>query len=140
MDLLVVIVVGKAVWCLEIKCPYCLKGCSKEDIENRSSCLETVGNTTFLKRDHSYFYQVQAQLRISGRKYCDFVAWTEKTLFVERISIDDAFWHINVQSAKTFFHLVVLPEPELMGKYFTRNKESLQDARHVQPMIVHLNS
>lgn len=124
--------------CLEIKCPYCLKGCSKEDVENRSSCLETVGNRTFLKRDHSYFYQVQAQLGISGRKYCDFVLWTEKSLFVERISFDDYFWQVNAQSAKTFFHLVILPE--LMGKYFTRNKESLQDAKQLQPMIVHLNN
>ena len=45
-------------------------------------------------------------------KYIDFVIWTEKALFVERIFPDSNFWEQNVPKAKEVFLRDILPEPE----------------------------
>ena len=65
---------------VEIKCPLCLEG---KKIENMGSnfCLgKNAGDVvSTLKRDHAYYYQVQVQMHVSGRRYCDFVVWEEST-------------------------------------------------------------
>ena len=38
-----------------------------------------------LNRSHKYFYQVQMQLFVSKRLYCDFVVWSPEMMCVERI-------------------------------------------------------
>ena len=42
-------------------------------------------NTVELKRTHAYYCQVQGQLAITERKWCDFVVFTKKEISVERI-------------------------------------------------------
>ena len=38
-----------------------------------------------LDTSYAYYYQVQAQIKPCGANFGDFVAWSEKELFVERI-------------------------------------------------------
>lgn len=65
---------GKGV--LEVKCPYCIKdGLPQEDQEN--FCMTQKNGKWSLRRDHAYYYQVQAQLNVCKLTYCDFVVWTE---------------------------------------------------------------
>ena len=45
-----------------------------------------------LKDTHTYYAQVQGQMAITGRKWCDFVVYTKKGLSVQRIVYDYAFW------------------------------------------------
>ena len=45
-----------------------------------------------LDKTHAYCYQVQAQLNITGKKFADFVVWTEKDLHIERINKDSVFF------------------------------------------------
>ena len=104
----------------EIKCPFTFKDakicdaagqknfCLKKD-EDGNICLDT---------HHAYYFQVQAQIFICGVEYCDFVVWTTKDLFVQRILPDLEFWENAVCTTLELFNKCVLPE--LVGKWFTR--------------------
>lgn len=104
---------------MEIKCPFCQHGNSiLEAAEDRQFCLETVDGRTFLKKEHVYFYQVQCQLAVTGRAFCDFCVWTGKELFIQRIRLDPDFVNGALERIANFFRKCVLPE--LLAKYFTR--------------------
>ena len=45
-----------------------------------------------LKRDHAYYAQVQGQMGITDAQWCDFIVYTSKGLYVERIAFDAVFW------------------------------------------------
>ena len=45
-----------------------------------------------LKRNHAYFTQVQGQMGVTGCKWCDFIVYTSKGLYVERIPFEPAVW------------------------------------------------
>ena len=83
----------------EIKCP-----CSHrhqtpfEAAESGSFCcrLELNSDQTKrlkLKHSHPYFCQVQGQMVITEREWCDFVIYTEKGINIERIWYDPEFWN-----------------------------------------------
>ena len=60
--------------CGEVKCPYSIDDCDFDSYTAKeSACLEKVNGKIRLKTNHQYYYQVQQQLRISGRQFCDFV-------------------------------------------------------------------
>lgn len=71
-----------------------------------------------LNKDHAYYYQVQCQLLVSEIKSCDFVVWTTKDFFVEKIMFDEIFCNDMVDCCKLFFKKAVLPE--LVGKLYSR--------------------
>lgn len=81
-------------------------------------CLKTVNNNLELSWSHQYFYQVQCQMLVTGKGFCDFIVWTEKDMFVERISIDTTIREQIVMKSKNFFKAVILPE--LVGKFYSR--------------------
>ena len=105
--------------CLEIKCPFCSKDqFIFEAAENKKFCLDKVSNGFQLSKNHPYYYQVQAQIHICGRKYCDFYVWTEKDYHVERILPEPNFWADCIEKCASFFQLCLLPE--LVGKFYSR--------------------
>ncbi|XP_060753973.1 uncharacterized protein LOC132864548 [Neoarius graeffei] len=108
---------------LEIKCPYCKCGDTHEQAaEDKDFCLQNMGGQISLKRNHTYFYQVQAQLNISSSEYCDFVVLTQdNTLFIERIVKDADFFQQALENVTSFFKLGVLPE--LLAKWYTRSTD-----------------
>ena len=56
------------------------------DTEDRQFCLEKQPTGELkLKVSHDYYLQVQAQLSMCGKVYCDFVCWTTASIHVERI-------------------------------------------------------
>ena len=76
-----------------------------------------------LKRDHAYFNQVQMQLFVTKKSYCDFILWTEKdssTPFIKRIILDEAFVVKELQIAEEFDKKCILPE--LIAKVFSAPK------------------
>ena len=89
---------GKGV--IEVKCPY---SCKQKSFEQR-----TEDSQFFLKQDekgdlyldpyHAYYFQVQAQLKFCSASYADFVVWTEKELFVQRIFPEEPFISIVLYS------------------------------------------
>ena len=64
------------------------------------------------------------QLQCTGTAYCDFVVWSEKSIFIERIHPDHEFWSVNVEKAKQFVLKGILPE--LLGKWFSRPPKPTQ--------------
>ena len=63
-----------------------------EDDDPGNFCMTKIDGEWSLKRDHSYFFQVQTQLQVCRLSYADFVLWTETGTIIERIYVDPSFW------------------------------------------------
>ena len=78
----------------EVKCPY-----TKFHVTPLDACsdpnffMEKINDKEYrLKRDHAYYAQVQGQMGITGSKWCDFIVYTSKGLYVERVTFDSDYW------------------------------------------------
>lgn len=117
---------------LEVKCPYKTRELFPAQIAaTRDGCLTSIEGELQLKREHCYYYQVQMQMLVSKRMYCDFVVWTLKDTFIERICFSESFCNTMLSRCKEYFSTAVLPE--LCFKYWT-NKEGEQAAAVDDPM------
>ena len=87
--------------------------------------MEEDNDSLRLKEDHTYYYQVQLQMKICQVDYADFVVWKEEDLFVQRITIEKEFIDDAMKRAEPFVKQGILPE--LVGKWFTRQKTSLNE-------------
>lgn len=107
----------------EIKCPYSHRDSTvAEALGSKNFCLQQNDTGVNLTQNHAYYYQVQMQLFITGTDYCDFIIWTPKDIYIERIVPDNDFWDNAVTKATLFFNRCILPE--LVGKWFTRPSSS----------------
>ena len=79
---------------VEVKCPYKYRDLHPEDAAQQTDfcCKLSADKVVELKRKHQYFAQVQGQLAITERKWCDFVIYTKKGVSIERIEYDSEFW------------------------------------------------
>ena len=94
---------------LEIKCPYSQRDvtpmqacdspgfcCSIISIQDKSSIC--------LRKEHPYFSQVQGQMGIGKRPWCDFVIHTTKGTAIQRIKFDKVFWDQELLPKLTEFY------------------------------------
>ena len=96
---------------LEIKCPWTHRDKSVIDYTKlEASCLEVVDNKIALKKSHSYYYQVQMQLAVTGYSWCDFFLCTTKDSFQQKIYFDKSFWLVNKCKLEMFHSKVVVKE------------------------------
>ena len=105
---------------VEIKCPARAEKLSLFDLctkkEYKSTfCLQHIDDKYELKKRNSYYYQIQGQLHITRRNWCDFVVWTPSLtiddLFVERIYYDDSLWSNTIYPRLHRFYMgSMLPE------------------------------
>ena len=102
---------------VEVKCPYKYRGYAPiEACLNADFFCELVtqssGDQAFqLKRSHSYYCQVQGQMAITGRAWCDFVVFTSKGIAIERIGFDKLFWENELlPKLVDFFDNCLAPE------------------------------
>ena len=58
-----------------------------------------------LKKNHQYFYQIQAQLLL----WCDFVIWIPSKIYVEKIYYDKKFIEEAISKARMFYFNIFLP-------------------------------
>ena len=70
------------------------------------------------EKNHAYYYQVQFQIFISEKDYCDFIVWTTNDYYYERIEPDEEFWSTVSVKAKEFFEKVIILE--LIGKHYSK--------------------
>lgn len=95
---------------VEIKCPYSIKDLPPvAAVNNRNFFMSKDENGMHLKKSHAYFYQVQGQMAICERSYCDFVCWTPEGTAIERICKDQAFFDVVKEKLDEFFVKVILP-------------------------------
>lgn len=94
----------------EIKCPYKYRELTPADACKHSDfccklAVQSDGRINVeLKRNHSYYSQIQGQLAITERKWCDFVIFTNKGISIERIQFDHAFWEDKLLPKLTNFY------------------------------------
>lgn len=98
---------------VEIKCPSSASALTPlEAIKSKKVvfCTEDAGGIK-LKRNHNYFYQVQAQMKIAKKNFSYFVLWTPKALLYEKIIKEPTFWSDDKMLKLTqFYFKCVLPE------------------------------
>lgn len=99
---------------IEVKClPSVEEELESAVKKKKTLCLEmSPENQLQLKRKHNYFYQIQEQLSITNRKWCDLVVLTKADeLYIERIEVDRALWeNFMVPKLKKFYFGCILPE------------------------------
>ncbi|KAK7502268.1 hypothetical protein BaRGS_00006632 [Batillaria attramentaria] len=96
---------------LEVKCPSSHKDLTPEEACNdKKFFCELVNGSVHLKKGYNYYYQVQGQMGISGRTWCDFVVWTLKGMSIERIAFDESHWQTMLTKLKGFYVDAVVPE------------------------------
>ena len=98
---------------VEVKCPFSFRQFTPIDAAKSASffCeLSSSGSNLKLKHSHQYYCQVQGQMAITGRKWCDFVVYTEQGISVERISFDSEFWKDLLQRLISFYDNCLAPE------------------------------
>ena len=78
---------------LETKCPYKHRDCHPLEIVDPSFYLHNVDGVAELKRTHDCFIQIQGQMAICRRDYCDFVCWTPKGIYVEKVAFVPAVFN-----------------------------------------------
>ena len=102
---------------LEVKCPFSCKEKLPDD-NNSTFCMIKQSDNWMLKRDHSYYYQIQMQLHVCRWSHGDFVVWSKDGILVERILRDDTFFNSHMDAIKHFFIYGILPE--IIGKWYSR--------------------
>lgn len=93
---------------LEVKCPFAIR--DEEINEQNLNYLERVGNKLYLKTDSKYYYQVQTQMYVTGREFCDFCVWTKKDfklISVERNN--EVIKSLIIPRTKSFYEDYVVP-------------------------------
>jgi len=74
----------------EIKSPYKTRHLSPA--ASHLAYLKTVNCNPQLKRNSDYYFQVQAQMGVTGLKYCDFFVYTMHGFHLEWIDYDPELW------------------------------------------------
>jgi hypothetical protein len=120
---------------IEIKCPYVARGKSPFDATLNGSidCLEIINGQCNLKHNHSYYYQVQAQLHLCEVSFSDFIVWTTRGLHVERIFPDVVFFNEVVARIARFYKSAILPE--LLGSGLLQKVSYLIILLMISPLL-----
>ena len=84
---------------LEVKCPISMVGKNASEVTYLKAC----NGSLRLNRNHEYYTQVQFQMGITGRKWCDFFIFTKTDNFIERIAYDEAFCQEVFTTCQIFF-------------------------------------
>ena len=97
----------------EIKCAYKYRDLTPEQAAENSDfmlCRELNGDLS-LKPNHVYRSQIQGQMGIGGRKWCDFIVYTSKGIHIQRINFDRQFWENELlPKLHSFYNLCLAPE------------------------------
>ncbi|XP_035205350.1 LOW QUALITY PROTEIN: uncharacterized protein LOC118180357 [Stegodyphus dumicola] len=122
---------------LEIKCPYTAR--FSADLSDFFSKPNSVGlrmdadNNLYLpKKSHKYYFQIQGQLAITERNWCDLYIWCREDAITLRIPEDKTFWISLVPKLEKFYVNCILPElvdPRAPRKMSLREPKYIVDAR-----------
>lgn len=116
----------------EVKCPESMRKETAKKAAAKYNDRKHEGTDPKLSRTHFFYYQIQGQLHITGRKFCDFIVYTEQDIDVQRIERDDEFWQTEMEPFLTrFYRECVLPEvvdPRLERSMKIRDPPYILDA------------
>ncbi|KAJ8678958.1 hypothetical protein QAD02_014745 [Eretmocerus hayati] len=109
---------------LEIKCPYKARYDYIDDTTVPSLIpylQKDIHGNWALKKNSPYYYQVQGQLLVTGRLFCDFAVWTFKDMVRVSIERDEKFIDYMLKKLKEFNKLYL--QPAILCKYLFKNSE-----------------
>ena len=102
---------------IEIKCPYLhrnrtpIEACSSPGFCCVSKTNADGDKVLELRKNHHYYAQIQGQMAVGGRPWCDFIIYTTKGISVERVSFDEEYWkHTLLPVLEGFFDNCLGPE------------------------------
>ena len=98
---------------IEIKSPSSVAHLTPTQALDKNQRIRTIfsrHNINKMNTNHDYYYQVQGQLHISGRKYCIFILYTQKGIKYVREEYDELFWKKMEPKLTTFYMNCLLPE------------------------------
>ena len=72
-----------------------------------------------MKESHSYYYQVQMQMGVTGSKRCDLVLFTSATedVLIIRANFDENFWCRLEEKLLDFHSINIVPALVAQGFY-----------------------
>jgi hypothetical protein len=78
----------------EAKCPSTKHNVTPlEACSDPKFCMEKTSELHCkLKENHPYYSQVQGQMGVTGARWCDFIVYTSKGLYVQRIPFNHRHW------------------------------------------------
>ncbi|KAK0131248.1 hypothetical protein N1851_034070 [Merluccius polli] len=81
---------------VEIKCP---------NVKSYVDCsyMQMQSGTLKLKHSHSYYWQVQGQLLLTGMEWCDFIVFAEEDILIQRIHRDPEVARVIRERGDYFF-------------------------------------
>ena len=95
---------------LEIKCPSSAVGTTLfKCARKRTFCLRKENRKLQLKKSHAYFYQIQVQMFVACKPWCDVCVYTPSEFFVQRIRYDPNFICKILPKLQHFYCTFVLP-------------------------------
>lgn len=110
---------------VEIKCPITAskKGLAKAIEENKIQILKYAKNakTCTLNKKSNWYYQIQGQLHVTGRRACLLGIWAgeNEPLYTKYIQNDDNFWKTHMEPKLVKFYLKCLL-PEIVDSRYER--------------------
>jgi len=107
---------------IEVKCPYASRNLPINEI-NVPYLERDENNCLTLRKNHSYYYQIQGQLLVTGRLYCDLLIYTFKELVQISIEKDDKFTSEMLFKLTNFYETYL--KPAIFEKYIYRNYDKL---------------
>ena len=119
-----------------MKCPY--KYCNVDlcTVTDPSFYLKMSDDGCLqLSRNHSYYHQIQGQLAICEKEYCDFICWTLLGMYTEQILLEPSYLNNTKRSLDAFFSKVILP---LLLTALVTSRKSSQSAKCNLPVPFNL--
>lgn len=120
---------------LGIKCPYKHRDKHPHNVhvsDPQFYLKQGEDGSIHLHPNHEYFYQIQGQLAICEKEYCDFVCWTPYGVHVERILANPLHFRDTKAALDEFFLQVLLPLL-LTGKEQVSTNKSKRMGKVSQP-------
>lgn len=99
--------------CIEIKCPFsCAQMTAYDAVCHDSKIFKIEQGVPSLKTNESspYFCQIQCQLAVTKRKWCDLIIYTHVDIFIHRVNFDAKFWENISDRLTVFYRKYVFPK------------------------------
>ncbi|XP_050064899.1 uncharacterized protein LOC126553828 [Aphis gossypii] len=100
---------------VEVKCPSSAEYLTPEEgIKQKKITFWTLnksGEIGGINKKHNWYYQVQGQLNVCQKIFCQFAVWSPKGIKIEKIERDEGLWKsCMVEKLKYFYLNCILPE------------------------------
>ena len=91
--------------------------------------LEIINEQPYLNKTSPYYFEIQGQLVVTGRQYCDFFVFSFRGHLNIRVEFNEQFWVELLDNLDWFFRNFVAPEL-LLGK-MKKNLDSICDENDI---------